>query len=482
LLPKQNLIGGQWVDAQSGETIAVTDPGTDAILAEVPRGGHADFDAAIDAASVAFADWRDRTARDRGKILQKLCALVEAEAETLARTISSESGKPLTEALAEVAYGAGFLEWAAEEAKRVYGETVPSSRPEQRILVLRKPVGVTAAITPWNFPLAMLTRKLGPALAVGCTQIVKPASQTPLTALALAQLACEAGVPPGVLNVVTGSGAAFARTIFGDSRVRKVSFTGSTEVGQDLVRQSASTLARLSLELGGHAPVVVLEDADLPTAVAQTLRAKFRNGGQSCIAANRIYVARSLYEDFASEFAMAAQSMKVDHWTRSPDIGPLIDDEGVTKALSHVEDAGKRGAKLVAGGGLRDLGPGYTRRFVEPTVLQGVPDDSLMSCEETFGPVAGIAAFDDETEAITRANSSPYGLAAYVFGRDYGRIRRVTENLDYGVIGVNDGVPSTAQAPFGGMKMSGFGREGGHYVMGEYLDVKYVSLVSEEEP
>lgn len=475
----QNLIGGDWVDAQSGETIPVTDPGTDAVLADVPRGAETDFEAAIEAAAVALETWRDRPAKERFGVLRRLCTLVEADADNLARTISSESGKPLTEAMAEVAYGAGFLEWAAEEAKRVYGETVPASRPEQRILVLRRAVGVTAAITPWNFPLAMLTRKLGPALAVGCTQIVKPASQTPLTALALGRLACEAGVPPGVLNVVTGPGAPFARSIFSDPRVRKVSFTGSTEVGQELVRQSSSTLARLSLELGGHAPVIVLEDAELPVAVAQTLRAKFRNSGQSCIAANRIYVARPLYEDFAAEFSAAARSMRVDHWTKNPDIGPLIDDEGVAKALKHVEDAVDRGAKVLVGGSVRDLGLGYTGRFVEPTVLHGVPDESLMSCEETFGPVAGIAPYDDQAEAISRANRSPYGLAAYVFGRDFGRLRRVVEGLEHGVIGVNDGVPSTAQAPFGGVKLSGFGREGGHYVMGEYLDTKYVSLVSE---
>jgi succinate-semialdehyde dehydrogenase/glutarate-semialdehyde dehydrogenase len=473
----RNLIGGKWVSAGNGDTISVLDPATDKKIAEVPKCGEDDFAAAISSAADALDGWRQRTATDRSKILGRFCTEVEARRDDLARTISSESGKPLSESLGEVAYAVGFLEWAGEEAKRVYGETVPASRREQRILVLRQAVGVTAAITPWNFPLAMLTRKLGPALAVGCTQVVKPASQTPLTAIALCEIANYVGIPPGVVNVVTGSGAEFAKTLFRDHRVRKVSFTGSTEVGQDLVRQSATTLTRLSLELGGHAPVIVLEDADLDTAVQQAIRAKFRNTGQSCIAANRFYVSRPLYEDFCRAFSDAAAALKLGAWTDQSDVGPLIDDEAVRKVTSHVSDAVAGGAKLLCGGGLRSLGPEYSNRFFEPTVLQGVTEDMLLSCEETFGPVAGIAAYDDDAEAIARANNSPFGLAAYVFGRDMGRIMRVVEGLDCGVIGVNDGVPSTAQAPFGGMKMSGFGREGGHFVMAEYLDTKYVSLV-----
>jgi len=401
---------------------------------------------------------------------------VLANEERIAETIAAESGKPLAEGRGEVRYGAGFLEWAAEEARRVYGETIPASRPDQRILVLRQPVGVTAAITPWNFPLAMLTRKLGPALAVGCTQVIKPANETPLTAILLCELAIEAGVPDGVLNLVTGAGPVVGPALLADPRVRKLSFTGSTEVGQELVRLSATNLTRLSLELGGHAPVVILDDADLGVAVEQAVRAKFRNNGQSCIAANRFYVARPIYHEFAEAFTNAVEKLSVGSWDMDADVGPLIDDRAVVKVQRHVDTAVEAGASLLCGGSPTDLGPGKSGRFFQPTVLSDVTDDMVISTEETFGPVAGLSPFDDDDEAVRRANDSPYGLAAYVFGRDLSRVLRTVERLDYGVIGVNDGVPSTAQAPFGGMKMSGMGREGGHFVMEQYLETKYVSL------
>jgi succinate-semialdehyde dehydrogenase/glutarate-semialdehyde dehydrogenase len=358
----------------------------------------------------------------------------------------------------------------------VYGELVPSWNADKRIMVQRQPVGITAAITPWNFPMAMITRKTGPALAVGCTQIVKPATQTPLTAIKLGQLGLEAGVPPGVLNVVTGPGPVVADALFADPRVRKVSFTGSTEVGQELIRLSATNVTRLSLELGGHAPVIVLDDADLPAAVAGVLRAKFRNNGQSCIAANRIYVSAKIHDEFIAAYARATVALELGPSAATVDIGPLIDDAAVRKVQEHVDDAVSRGAQLVCGGRVRDMGAGYTGRFYEPTLLTGVTDDMRIFREETFGPVAAIAVVQSDDEAVSRANDSPFGLAAYVFGRDLGRVHRIIEQLEYGVIGVNDGAPSTGQAPFGGMKMSGYGREGGRYVMHEYLETKYVSL------
>jgi succinate-semialdehyde dehydrogenase/glutarate-semialdehyde dehydrogenase len=409
--------------------------------------------------------------------MRRFADLVAENAEPLAVLIAREGGKPVAEARGEVAYGQSFLAWSAEEATRVYGETVPSWHANKRILVLRQPVGVTAAITPWNFPLAMITRKVGPALAAGCTQIVKPASQTPLTAIELGRLALEAGVPAGVLNVITGPGSVVAKTLFADPRVRKVSFTGSTEVGQQLIALSAANVTRLSLELGGHAPTIVYDDADLSVAVAGVLRAKFRNNGQSCIAANRIYVQDGIHDDFVAAYTAGAAELRLGSTSsESVDVGPLIDDDAVEKVQSHVDDAIARGAKLLQGGQLRNLGAGFGGRFYEPTVLAAVTDDMRVFTEETFGPVAAISSFTTEDEAIVRANNSPFGLAAYVFTRDLGRALRTVERLEYGVVGVNDGAPSTGQAPFGGMKLSGYGREGGKYAMSEYLETKYASL------
>jgi succinate-semialdehyde dehydrogenase/glutarate-semialdehyde dehydrogenase len=447
------------------------------VLGEVPAASPQDVQDAIDAAADALPAWRERTADDRGRLLTRFADLVADSAEELAELIAREGGKPVVEARGEVTYGHSFLAWSAQEATRIYGEMLPSWNAGKRIMVLHAPVGVTAAITPWNFPLAMITRKLGPALAAGCTQVIKPASQTPLTALELGRLATEAGLPEGVVNVITGSGASVARTVFADARVRKVSFTGSTEVGQELIRLSAGNVTRLSLELGGHAPTIVFDDADPDVAVAGVLRAKFRNNGQSCIAANRIYVQRAVYDDFVAAYAKAAAGLRLGATMgEGTDIGPLIDQAAVAKVQEHVDDAVTRGARLVQGGERRDLGTGFTDLFYEPTVLAEVTDDMQIFVEETFGPVAAISVFDTDDEAVTRANNSPFGLAAYVFSRDLGRIMRTVERLEYGVIGVNDGAPSTGQAPFGGMKMSGYGREGGKYAMHEYLETKYISL------
>jgi succinate-semialdehyde dehydrogenase / glutarate-semialdehyde dehydrogenase len=470
------LIGGTWRDGGDGRVVPVRDPSDDEVLAEVAVGTAGDVRDAIDAAARALPRWRALTADQRGAAMARFARLVDEHAENLALLISREGGKPMAEARGEVAYGQSFLAWAAEEATRVYGELVPSWQAGKRIMVRHQPVGVTAAITPWNFPLAMITRKTGPALAAGCTQVVKPATQTPLTAIELGRLALAAGIPAGVLNIVPGPGPVVAGELFADARVRKVSFTGSTEVGQELIRLSAGNVTRLSLELGGHAPVIVLDDADLPAAVAGVLRAKFRNNGQSCIAANRIYVSDAIHDAFVATYAEAVRALVVGPTERSVDVGPLIDDAAVKKVRQQVDDALRRGASLVCGGAIRDVGTGYSGRFYEPTLITGATDDMLVFTEETFGPLAAVSRVATDEEAVRRANNSPFGLAAYVFGRDLGRVMRVVEQLEYGVVGVNDGAPSTGQAPFGGMKMSGYGREGGKYAMAEYLETQYVSL------
>src|SRR6266516_4103912 len=435
----QNLIGGLWQSAADGRTITVTDPATDAVLAEVPRATSDDVARAIDCAAKALPAWSAVAAADRRRVLRRLVGLVEEHAEDLAEIVTAENGKPLSEARAEIAYGLGFLDFAADEACRIYGETVPASTPAKRIFVSKQPIGVTAAIAPWNFPFAMITRKLGPALATGCTQVIKPAAQTPLTALSLAELLIEAGVPVGAVNVVTTIGPRFGDAVLADPRVRKVSFTGSTEVGQWLIERSARNVTRLSLELGGHAPLIVLDDADLEVAAA------------------------------------GASQLTVGAGSTDPDIGPLIDDAAVSKVTEHVDDAVAKGGKLLVGGKTRELAS-LADRFFEPTVTRDATDDMLAHTEETFGPVAAVTSFRTDDEAIERANSLPFGLAAYVFGRDATRLLSIVERLESGVVGVNDGVPSTAQAPFGGMRLSGVGREGGKYVMDEYLETKYVSF------
>ncbi len=475
-IESRNLVAGQWIGAADGRTFAVADPATDREIAQVPLCGAAETRQAVEAAARAWPDWRSRTAAERGSLLAALADLMMRHRERLARLMTLEQGKPITESRGEIAYAASFLDWAAEEGRRLYGETIPASHRQKRILVLRQSIGVVAAITPWNFPSAMITRKLGPALACGNTCVVKPAEQTPLSALALGDLAMQAGFPPGVINVITGDPHAIGREIFGNTAVRKVSFTGSTEVGRILMRQAADHVVRLSLELGGHAPFIVFEDADIDAAVAGAMASKFRNSGQTCVCANRFFVHESAYEKFAAGLARAMASLRVGcGFDENVQIGPLIDDDAVAKVTSHVSDALAHGATVRTGGDLAAAGPGYAKRFFAPTLIDGLTADMRICREETFGPVAPLRAFTGEEEAIALANDSPYGLAAYFYTRDASRLMRVAEALEYGIVGANDGMPSTAQAPFGGVKQSGFGREGGRHVMHEYSNVKYVS-------
>ena len=474
----KNLIGGAWTDADAGEIFPVLDPATDEHIAEVPDCGASETARAIDAAAGAFAEWAGRPAGERSALLRKLYELLLGEVEPLASLLSREQGKPLAEARGEIRYGASFVEWAAEEAKRVYGETIPATAANKRILVLRQAVGVAAAITPWNFPNAMITRKIAPALAVGCTVVVKPAEQTPLSALAFGELCVRAGLPDGVVNIVTGRDPApIGRALFADPRVRHVSFTGSTEVGRVLMRQAAEHITRLSLELGGHAPFIVFDDADVDAAVAGLMASKFRNAGQTCICANRVFVQRGVYGEFLARLERAGGGLRLGAGRdEGATVGPLIDDDAVAKVERHLADARERGATVRCGGGVVAPRPGLARRFVEPTILEGVTDAMLCSREETFGPVVPVASFETEAEVIARANDTPYGLAAYFYTRDAARLVRVAEALEYGVVGANDGAPSTAQAPFGGVKHSGFGREGGRHGCEEYTALKYISL------
>ena len=472
-----NLIGSEWVRASRGAEMEVLNPATDALVARVPNAGQAETRAAVTAAEAAFPAWRALTAAQRAEPLARLASLARRDIERLARVLTAEQGKPLDEARGEIKYAVSFLDWAAEEGKRLYGETVPAAHPDKRILVLRQPVGVTACITPWNFPAAMITRKLGPALASGCTMVIKPAEQTPLSAIALAELAVEAGVPAGVVNVVTGDPVAIGTELFANPAVRKVSFTGSTAVGKKLMAMAASHVTRLSLELGGHAPFIVFEDADVDAAVAGAMASKYRNAGQTCICANRFFVHASVYEAFASKLAARVAELKVGNGLdEGVSMGPLIDDAAVEKVSAHVADALNRGGRLRAGGALTDLGEGFARRFYQPTIIDGMTPEMLCATEETFGPVSPLARFETDDEAIRLANASDFGLAAYFYTRDASRLFRVAEALEYGIVGANDGAPSVAQAPFGGVKQSGFGREGGHWAMNEYVNTKYVSV------
>ncbi len=470
----RNLIGGQWVTAPGGE-IAVDNPANGREIARVPKGDGAHARKAIEAAQQAFKEWRNRPAPERAGLLRKMAADMRERTDELAQLMTAEQGKPLAESRGEIGYAASFFEFAAGEAERIYGETVPASQAHKRILVLRQPVGVTAAITPWNFPSAMITRKLGPALAAGCTMVIKPAEQTPLSALALGEIAIRAGVPAGVVNIITGDAKAIGEELLGNPIVRKLSFTGSTEVGKLLMVGAAKNVTRLSLELGGHAPFLVFDDADVDAAVKGAMASKFRNMGQTCVCPNRFYVQSGVYDQFVAKLADAAGSLKVGPGDEpGVTVGPLIDDDAVKKVSEHIEDATSHGARLRCGGKLvkRD---GLSDRFFAPTVLEGITRDMRLSREETFGPVAPVQRFDKEEEAIEWANDSDYGLAAYFYTRSHNRVWRVAEQLEYGIVGANDGAPSTAQAPFGGMKQSGFGREGGRYVMHEYLETKYVS-------
>ncbi|HXV95986.1 MAG TPA: NAD-dependent succinate-semialdehyde dehydrogenase [Gaiellaceae bacterium] len=476
LLRARAYVDGSWVDAESGATFSVLDPATGETLADVPRLGAAETRRALAAAERALPEWRARTAKERARVLRRIADLMLENAGDLALILTAEQGKPLAESAAEIEYAASFLEWFGEEAKRVYGDTIPQPTPDRRILVTKQPVGVTAGITPWNFPSAMVTRKAAPALAAGCTMVLKPAEQTPLSALAVAELAERAGLPPGVLSIVTGD-AADAPAIGGEMTsnpvVRKLGFTGSTEVGKLLMRQCSDQLKKISLELGGNAPFIVFDDADLDEAVAGALLCKYRNSGQTCISANRMLVQDGIYDAFVARFTEAVAGLRVGSGLdEGVNVGPLIDRQGLEKVERHVAEAREAGAELLLGGSRHELG----QTFFQPTVLTGVTAKMAMSCEETFGPVAGIARFAAEEEAIRIANDTPYGLAAYFFSRDVGRVWRVSEGLEYGIVGVNTGFISTEVAPFGGVKESGIGREGSKYGIDEWVEIKYLAL------
>ncbi|WP_242144333.1 MULTISPECIES: NAD-dependent succinate-semialdehyde dehydrogenase [unclassified Bacillus cereus group] len=469
---KAMYINGEWIQLE--EQIEINNPATQEVFATVPKGGVTEAKQAVDAAHEAFKSWSKLTAAERAEKLRKWFTLIDENKEEIAAIMTKEQGKPFPEALGEVNYANSFVEWYAEEGKRVYGEMIPASHPNKRILVTKQPVGVIAAITPWNFPAAMITRKVAPALAAGCTAVVKPASQTPLTALKLAELAHEADIPKGVLNIVTGSAKAIADTWMEDGRVRKVSFTGSTEIGKELMSSAAKTMKKVSLELGGHAPFIVMNDADLDKAVEAVIGSKFRNAGQTCICTNRVFVQEAVYEEFAAKFKNAVAQLKVgDGFGEGTTVGPLIDANAVEKVQEHIEDAVKKGGEILYGGQTVTELNGH---FIEPTVIGGADDTMLCMTEETFGPVAPVAKFKTVEEVIERANNTPYGLAAYIFTKDITQAFQISEALEYGIIGLNDGLPSVAQAPFGGFKESGIGREGGHFGIEEYLEIKYISL------
>ncbi len=466
----QCLIGGKWTGTR---TLDVTNPATGAEIGCVPDFGQKETRAAIEAANAAFPEWSGKLAKERAVILRRWYELQRDHKEDLALIMTSEQGKPLAEARAEVDYAASFTEFYAEEAKRIYGEIIPTSKKSGRMLVLKQPVGVVGAITPWNFPLAMITRKISPALAAGCTLVVKPAPETPLCALALAELAVRAGVPPGVLNVVTGDPEAIGGELTSNPLVRMITFTGSTEVGKLLMRQSAATVKKLSLELGGTAPFIVFDDADVDAAVEGALASKYRNSGQTCVSADRILVQDGIYDSFAGKLAAEVAKLKVGAGTEEGVVqGPLIHEAAIAKVAAHVEDAVTRGAKVLTGGNRHALGG----TFFEPTVLTEVTSDMTIAQEETFGPVAPLFRFRDEDEAVALANGTPYGLAAYFYTRDLSRSWRVAEALEYGMIGVNEGIISSELAPFGGVKESGQGREGSHHGIDEFVELKYVMM------
>ncbi|WP_213303227.1 NAD-dependent succinate-semialdehyde dehydrogenase [Paraburkholderia sacchari] len=475
LIRADNFIDGKWVAAASGKRFAVSDPASGEVIAQVADSGPADARAATDAAARAFPAWRDALPKDRAAVLHRWHALIVENADVLGRLISLEQGKPFAEGRGEVMYGASYVAWFADEATRIYGDIIPQQQRGKRMSAVKEPVGIVAAITPWNFPLAMIARKIAPALAAGCTVIGKPAEDTPLTALALVMLAHEAGVPAGALNLISASRENAVATVkewLDDGRVRKITFTGSTPVGKYLARESAGTLKKLSLELGGNAPFIVFDDADLDAAIAGLMAAKFRNGGQTCVCPNRVYVQSNVYEKFADLLAARVGALKVAPATdTNAQIGPMINARAVEKIERHVDDAVTKGARVITGGKrLTNLGPNY----YAPTVLVDATPEMQLSCEETFGPVVPLFRFDDEAEAIQAANDTPFGLASYFYSQDMRRIDRVSRALEAGIVGINEGAISSEAAPFGGVKESGYGREGSKYGLDDYLSIKYL--------
>ncbi|WP_179958415.1 NADP-dependent succinate-semialdehyde dehydrogenase [Chitinimonas arctica] len=473
LLRQQCYIAGQWLDADSGERIAVTNPATGELVGHVPKMGRQETRRAIEAAEQAWPAWKAKTAKERSTVLRKLFDLMLANQDDLAAILTAEQGKPLTEAKGEIAYAASFFEWFAEEAKRVYGETIPSPWADKRLFTLKQPIGVTAAVTPWNFPSAMITRKAAPALAAGCPMVIKPASQTPLSALAMAELAHRAGVPAGVFSVVTGSAKEIGGELTANPIVRKLSFTGSTEIGRELMAACAPTIKKISLELGGNAPFIVFDDADLDAAVEGAIASKYRNAGQTCVCANRLYVQAGVYDAFAAKLAEAVGKLKIGNGMEAGVTqGPMIDIKAVEKVEEHIADVLSKGGKLLVGGKRHALG----HSFFEPTIVTGVTREMKVAREETFGPLAPLFKFETEQEVIERANDTEFGLAAYFYAKDMGRIWRVSEALEYGMVGANAGLISTEVAPFGGVKQSGLGREGSRHGIEDYLEVKYLCL------
>jgi succinate-semialdehyde dehydrogenase/glutarate-semialdehyde dehydrogenase len=473
LFRQANYIDGKWVQADSGRTIAVKNPATGELVGEVPALGAAETRRAIEAANRALPAWRAMLAKDRSAILRRLFELMLANTDDLGAIMTAEQGKPLAEAKGEIAYAASFIEWFAEEGKRIYGDTIPQTGKGRRILVLKEPIGVFAAITPWNFPSAMITRKAGPGWAAGCTGVIRPASQTPFSALALAVLAERAGMPAGVCNIITGPSGEMGAELTSNPLVRKLTFTGSTAVGAQLLAQCAPTIKKTSMELGGNAPFIVFDDADLDAAVLGAMASKYRNAGQTCVCANRILVQDGVYDAFAAKLKVAVGQLKVGNgFDAGVTQGPLINADAVLKVESHIADAVKRGATVVTGGKRHALGG----NFFQPTILANVPNDADIFREETFGPVAPLFRFKTEAEAVQMANDTEFGLASYFYSRDIGRIFRVAEALEYGIIGINEGIISTEVAPFGGMKSSGLGREGSKYGIEDYLEIKYLTL------
>ncbi|WP_119167308.1 NADP-dependent succinate-semialdehyde dehydrogenase [Algihabitans albus] len=473
LFRQQCYVNGAWIDADSGQAVEVTNPATGEALGQIPKMGAAETRRAIEAAEAAWPEWRAKTAKERAQILRRWFDLMMENQEDLAILMTMEQGKPLTESRGEIAYGASFVEWFAEEAKRIYGDVIPGHQPDKRIVVLKQPVGVVAAITPWNFPNAMITRKAAPALAAGCPIVLKPATQTPFSALALAELAERAGLPKGVFSVVTGSAKEIGGEMTGNPIVRKVTFTGSTEVGKLLMKQSAETVKKVSMELGGNAPFLVFDDADLDAAVEGAMMSKFRNTGQTCVCANRIYVQEGVYDAFAAKLAERVRDLKVGYGLdEGVSQGPLIDVAAIEKVEEHVADATGKGAKISVGGQRHDLGG----TFFQPTLLTDVTSEMKIATEETFGPVAPLFRFTTEKEGIALANDTEFGLASYFYARDLSRIWRVGEGLESGIVGINTGIISTEVAPFGGVKESGVGREGSKYGIEDYLEIKYMCI------